>query len=530
MLWDATAGAFSANHGGTGPNKITNVAAGELSETSTDAVNGSQLFALDNRVTNLEGDIYSLYQGGSKYFFANSTKAAAMAGQDAVAAGPAAIAAGVSSVAMGDESLALGDNSTALGSNAIAGDQGSTAVGNAALAVEQGATAVGNNAIALQQGSTAMGNDALAWGTQSTAVGNNAAAMGDGSIAVGSNSVANGESSVAMGDGAVADHDNSVALGGNSRTTRGAQVDYDAYGLQDKQTSEGEVNIGNRQITGVAAGSADTDAVNVAQLKGVSGEIANVDSRVSDVDNRVTNVDQRVTKVEGDVSNIDQRVTNVQNGTDGMFQVNNTSNLPKPKASGNDSVAGGAGAEATAANSTAVGTKAKAAGENSVAMGNGATASAKNSAAIGANSVADRENSVSVGSAGNERQITHVAAGTSDTDAVNLAQLNKSVGDVINNANHYTDQRYAELKNDLHKQDDVLSAGIAGALAQASLPQPYVPGASMASVGVGNYRGQSALAVGVSRISDNGKWVTKLQGSTDTQGELGVSVGVGYQW
>ncbi|MNP31507.1 Adhesin YadA precursor [compost metagenome] len=163
-------------------------------------------------------------------------------------------------------------------------------------------------------------------------------------------------------------------------------------------------------------------------------------------------------------------------------------------------------------------------------MGNGATASAKNSAAIGANSVADRENSVSVGSAGNERQITHVAAGTSDTDAVNLAQLNKSVGDVINNANHYTDQRYAELKNDLHKQDDVLSAGIAGALAQASLPQPYVPGASMASVGVGNYRGQSALAVGVSRISDNGKWVTKLQGSTDTQGELGVSVGVGYQW
>ncbi|MNZ84078.1 Adhesin YadA precursor [compost metagenome] len=193
-------------------------------------------------------------------------------------------------------------------------------------------------------------------------------------------------------------------------------------------------------------------------------------------------------------------------------------------------MAGGAGAEATAANSTAVGTKARATAENAVAMGNGATASKANSVALGANSVADRANSVSVGSAGNERQITNVAAGTSDTDAVNLGQLNKSVADITNNANAYTDQRYAQLKNDLDKQDDVLSAGIAGALAQASLPQPYVPGASMAAAGVGNYRGQSAVAVGVSRISDNGKWVTKLQGSTTTQGDFGMSVGVGYQW
>ncbi|MNF03620.1 hypothetical protein D3C80_2029780 [compost metagenome] len=67
-------------------------------------------------------------------------------------------------------------------------------------------------------------------------------------------------------------------------------------------------------------------------------------------------------------------------------------------------------------------------------------------------------------------------------------------------------------------------------MAMASLPQPYEPGASMAAVGVSGYRGQSALSVGVSRISDNGKWVTKLQGSADSQGEVGVGVGVGYQW
>ncbi|MNN71738.1 Adhesin YadA precursor [compost metagenome] len=123
-----------------------------------------------------------------------------------------------------------------------------------------------------------------------------------------------------------------------------------------------------------------------------------------------------------------------------------------------------------------------------------------------------------------------MAAGTADTDAVNVAQLNKSVGDITNIANNYTDQRYNSLKRDLDEQDDTLSAGIAGAMAMASLPQPYTPGASMAAAGLGTYRGQGAVSVGVSRISDNGKWVTKLQGSTTTQGDFGVSVGVGYQW
>ncbi|MND92686.1 Adhesin YadA precursor [compost metagenome] len=252
------------------------------------------------------------------------------------------------------------------------------------------------------------------------------------------------------------------------------------------------------KITSVAAGElSDTsvDAVNGSQLKATN--------------DAVTSVDNRVSTVEGDI-------TKIRNGADGMFKVNQTNSVVKPKASGVDSVAGGSGAEATGNNSVAIGTSAKASGENSVA--------------VGANSVADRANTVAVGNAGNERQITSVAAGVEDTDAVNVAQLNKSVSGITGNANAYTDSRYASLKNDLHEQDNVLSAGIAGALAQASLPQPYVPGASMAAAGVGNYRGQSAVAVGVSRISNNGKWVTKLQGSADTQGHAGVSAGVGYQW
>lgn len=348
--------------------------------------------------------------------------------------------------------------------------------------------------------------DAVASGTDSVAVGADAQATGSSALALGEQARATGDSSVAIGANASASQANSVALGADSVADRGAQANYAAFALSGTQDSVGEVGVGtaagNRQITGVAAGSGDSDAVNVAQLKGVDQKIAAVSGDVSQVTNEVKVVDARVTQVE--------------RGDAGMFRVNQGNAPVAPQAGGLDSVAGGSGAVASAGSSVAIGTRASASRENSVALG--------------ANAVADRDNSVSVGSAGAERQITNVAAGTQDTDAVNLAQLNSSVNGITSNANSYTDQRFAELKNDLHEQDDILSAGIAGAMAMASLPQPYAPGASMTAAGLSSYRGQSALAIGVSRISDSGRWVTKLQGNTNSQGELGLSVGIGYQW
>lgn len=348
--------------------------------------------------------------------------------------------------------------------------------------------------------------DAVASGTDSVAVGPDAQATGSSALALGEQARATADRSVAIGANARASQANSVALGADSVADRGAQANYTAFALSETQTSVGEVGVGtavgNRQITGVAAGSEDSDAVNVAQLKGVDQKIAAVSGDVSQVTNEVKVVDARVTQVE--------------RGDAGMFRVNQGNTAVAPQAGGLDSVAGGSGAVASAGSSVAIGTRASASRENSVALG--------------ANAVADRDNSVSVGSAGAERQITNVAAGTQDTDAVNLAQLNSSVNGITSNANSYTDQRFAELKNDLYEQDDILSAGIAGAMAMASLPQPYAPGASMTAAGLSSYRGQSALAIGVSRISDSGSWVTKLQGNTNSQGDLGLSVGIGYQW
>lgn len=456
LLWDPTAnggnGAYNASHGGRGPSRITNVAAGDINASSTDAVNGSQLYEVTTQINNIT-------LGGFKYFHASSQKPDSVAsGADSIAVGPAALASGTSSLAMGDGANASASNASAIGSNAAASGANATAVGT-------GSSATGGSSVAL---------------------GNGASASGERSSAIGAGASAEAANSVALGADSVADRDNSVSVG----------------------------SVGNeRQITNVKAGEADTDAVNVSQLR-EHGDAIN---------STITNVDNRVTQAKTDI-------TQLQNGTDGMFQVNNSSDLPKPRPTGTDAVAGGAGAEASGSNSAAIGTRARASGASATALGNGSSAQAQNSVALGANSVADRANSVSVGSAGSERQITNVAAGTAPTDAVNVSQLQQSMGDISNQFYDYTDSRYNALRHDLKKQDDILSAGIAGAMAMATLPQPHSAGASMATVGLGNYRGQGALAIGVSRISDNGKWVTKLQGSTSSQGDPGVAVGIGYQW
>ncbi|MBS5382949.1 MAG: YadA family autotransporter adhesin, partial [Escherichia coli] len=113
-----------------------------------------------------------------------------------------------------------------------------------------------------------------------------------------------------------------------------------------------------------------------------------------------------------------------------------------------------------------------------------------------------------------------------NNDAVNYAQLKQSVQET----KQYTDQRMVEMDNKLSKTESKLSGGIASAMAMTGLPQAYTPGASMASIGGGTYNGESAVALGVSMVSANGRWVYKLQGSTNSQGEYSAALGAGIQW
>ena len=126
--------------------------------------------------------------------------------------------------------------------------------------------------------------------------------------------------------------------------------------------------------------------------------------------------------------------------------------------------------------------------------------------------------------AGN-KQITNVAPGriaADSTDAVNGSQLHEVKADMNNKINN--------LNGQVNKLGKRVNAGTASALAASQLPQAYIPGKSMVSVAAGNYQGQNAVALGMSRISDNGKIIIRLAGTSDTQGKVGVAVGAGYHW
>lgn len=225
-------------------------------------------------------------------------------GVGSIAFGSNNVVSGFHSLAIGSDIQSLDADTLAIGSSAFVGGLHSAAVGNRARADQEKALAVGNDAVASAVSTSAFGFAALASGLEATAIGARSAARGGYSTAVGRNSGADGFGSssfgllassqgyaaTALGSGAMAIHDGSVALGTSSRTVRGEVGAYAAFGLSSVQSSAGEIAIarnlghfdpitnihtpmGNRQLTGLAAGSADTDAVNVAQLRGVAGSI-----------------------------------------------------------------------------------------------------------------------------------------------------------------------------------------------------------------------------------------------------------------
>ena len=118
-------------------------------------------------------------------------------------------------------------------------------------------------------------------------------------------------------------------------------------------------------------------------------------------------------------------------------------------------------------------------------------------------------------------KITGVAPGeisSTSKDAVNGSQLHAVASSIGN------------LNNKINKVGKHADAGTASALAASNIPQAYTPGKSLVGIAAGSYQGQTGVAVGMSRISDNGKIIIRLSGTTNTQGRAGVAAGVGYQW
>ncbi|ECI7825103.1 autotransporter adhesin SadA [Salmonella enterica subsp. enterica] len=611
LSWDDEEGAFSASHGTSGTNKITNVAAGEIASDSTDAVNGSQLYETNmlisqynESISQLAGDTSETYitenGTGVKYIRTNDN---GLEGQDAYATGNGATAVGYNAVASGASSLALGENSSSSIDGSIALGSGSTSnraisSGIRATSVTSDGVVIGYNttdrellgalslgtdgisyrqitnvadgseaqdAVTVRQLQNAIGavattptkyyhansteEDSLAVGTDSLAMGAKTIVNADAGIGIGLNTLvmADAINGIAIGSNARANHANSIAMGNGSQTTRGAQTDYTAYNMDTPQNSVGEFSVGSedgqRQITNVAAGSADTDAVNVSQLKVTDSRVAANTESINNLNTQVSSLDTRVTNIENGIGDI------VTTGSTKYFKTNTD------------------------------GVDANAQGADSVAIGSGSIAAAENSVALGTNSVADEANTVSVGSSTQQRRITNVAAGVNNTDAVNVAQLKASeagsvryetnadgsvnysvlnlgdgsggttrIGNVsaavndtdavnyaqlkrsVEEANTYTDQKMGEMNSKIKGVENKMSGGIASAMAMAGLPQAYAPGANMTSIAGGTFNGESAVAIGVSMVSESGGWVYKLQGTSNSQGDYSAAIGAGFQW
>ena len=257
--------------GGTGANpgaaqKLTNVADGDVSANSTDAVNGSQLYAVQQQVNTLSTSLIGQAnnQGSSTGTNSNANGANSNApGGNATATGQNSNASGNNSTATGEGSNASGNNATATGQGATASGENSTADGQGAIASGDNSKADGQNAQATGGNSTALGQGTLASGDNSTATGQGAVASGSNSIAVGQGATASGAGSTALGSNAQAPGANSVAIGAGSVANEANTVSFGSSGNE-------------RRLTNVAPGVNGTDAVNMNQLWGVQSSVNQV--------------------------------------------------------------------------------------------------------------------------------------------------------------------------------------------------------------------------------------------------------------
>jgi len=190
--------------------------------------------------------------------------------------------------------------------------------------------------------------------------------------------------------------------------------------------------------------------------------------------------------------------------------------------SGRQSIGLGVNNNITGRNSGAIGNNNNVSGNNTYVLGNNVTTTANNSVVLGRGSTSNRDNTVSVGAAGAERQITNVAAGTQDTDAVNVVQMRQ--------ANASINSRVDALNRNMSEFEDETHAAVASSLAIASLPQPTEAGYSMLSVGAGTWENKQGFAVGVSGITENNKFIYKAAATTNTEGDFGGGAAVGWQW
>ena len=492
--------------------QLKNVAPGEVSAHSTDAINGSQLAAIADQLSHKYVSIKSDDTPNKDNTGATANNSIAIGpnastdntATSSVAIGDGANTTGRSTVALGLSAQATSANATAVGANSIASEDDTVAVGHGAKATDGNASALGADAIASNIESTAIGHGTAASGASSTALGSRAKAAGtagvgigmlanatkDYSIAIGGessstadNSIAIGRKSsvsendgiaigtrsnasavksIAIGDGASATTADSVAIGSKSVASTAAGVaGYNANtGRTDTYanltgatltSTLGGVAVGTtgqtRQINYVAAGTADTDAVNVAQLKSVnlaftgdtgSGDVNLANSKLAvNGDNTYITTTANGKKITIAGKKQDITVTNgVASATAGMADAQNVADaINQAVANSSSSWNLSANGEATTA-TVEKGNKVDFSGDDNITVARndknisvslkkaltGLNSASFNNAAGNPTVKIDGDKGINAG----DMKVTNVADGVDDKDAVNVSQLKKT--------------------------------------------------------------------------------------------------------
>ena len=503
-----------------------------------------------------------------------------------------------------NDSSAGGRNSTAIGVNAIITQEGESSV-----ALGHNTRVEGASSIAIGVGAKALGNQSISIGTGNIVNGNNSGAFGDPSVIDGSNSYSVGNNNTVDSDDTFVFGNNvtqtvagSVVVGTGSGATTGAGImGFGAMGnaaITATTSTTGAVAVGDaangvyRQVTGVAAGTADSDAVNVSQLKAVNDKINNSNAALNDTavqydknqngtinkgnitlggtgGTTITNVANGVKASDavnkGQLNNLGSGVAGIIGGdatydADGNLTATNIggtgkgnisdaiASINKGNTQANEDIQANAdrldaglnfGADSGNNINKSVGDSTALKFEGGKNITTTATGSgiqfdlngniSVDSVTTGNTTVDNRGVTIKDGPsmtidgiyAGN-KTITGVADGIEVNDAVNLGQLDALDQKISNSVN--------ELGYKINDVEDGANAGVSAAMAMSSLPQAYIPGKSMVGGGIATYNGQSAVAIGVSKVSDNGRWVIKVNGTADTQGNAGGAVGAGFHF
>ncbi|NIJ69958.1 ESPR-type extended signal peptide-containing protein [Xanthomonas sp. 60] len=519
--------------GGTSGTVLKNVAAGDVSATSTEAVNGSQLHATnerlgvtENSISVLQGDVVNL-----------DTRVTTNEGDISH------LSTQVNQLAAGGIGLVTHDASTGVVS---------VAAGQNGRVVDVGGTD-GNRVVThVAAGRLADDSDDAVNGSQLKATNDRVGAVeGD---------VVNLDGRVTLNEGSITRLDQQVT---NLSSGAAGIVQYDSTaGTINVGSAQGGARVdmagteGPRRVGGVANGTADTDAATVAQLKAsglvdpndgralgaivyddmsldratlggtqgtVIGNLGNgliaAGSREAINGGQLWQVqadwETRWAALDGRVGVVEQRLDDGAAGNPG------TGGPGTSPGAGQGSVAIGDNSKAEGTGAIGIGSGAGAIGEGSVAIGDGASSANRDSVAIGSGSTTDRDNEVSVGSPGHERVIGNVAAGTRPTDAVNLGQME----DRFQAERDWSNSRFQAVD----KRIDRMGA-ISAAYAGMALNTAGLSGDNRVGAGVGAQNGRTALAVGYQRILGEKKNVSVSLGGAFSGSDQSVSAGAGFSW